>query len=342
MEKDLIESGIMRYDCGCYIIRQIMPYPLGETNVFLAESSDGWSVIDVGVDLPTTREVWEQALKTVGISFNRINHIYITHCHPDHMGAARWLQQRSGAPVYMLGAEIERAQKYIYLNEDNFKTLYRQVIRDKITLNRFPQDKMEELIEDWYTQVRPLYPEPVELLPLYEGDIIHFGGNAFEVLLAAGHTDGQSMFWSPKAKFLFIGDVLAAGAYLHFTDWPNSDLRNPLQNLFESFDRIKGLGVRRVFPGHGPVIEDLDSVIEGLTGKHRRSLDKVAAAVTAPISAGELYPLLYQMYDYVHHHRVVMGEVLGYLNYLTSRGKLVCNQVDGRIVYMPPLNAPQS
>ncbi|HWQ76436.1 MAG TPA: MBL fold metallo-hydrolase, partial [Syntrophomonas sp.] len=218
--------------------------------------------------------------------------------------------------------------------------LYRQAISDKLTANRFPENKAEELIQDWYAEVRPLYPEPVELLPLHEGDIIYFGDNTFEVLLVAGHTDGQSMFWSSQAKLLFTADILAAGAYLHFTDWPNTDLANPLENLFDSFDRIKALGVKRAFPGHGPVIEDLDSVIKGLMGKHRRNLDKVATAVTAPISAGELYPSLYQMYDYVHHHRVVMGEVLGYLNYLTSRGKLVCNQVDGRIVYMPPLNAP--
>jgi hypothetical protein len=31
---DLINRGIMYSDSGFYVIRQLMPYPLGETNVF--------------------------------------------------------------------------------------------------------------------------------------------------------------------------------------------------------------------------------------------------------------------------------------------------------------------
>lgn len=317
---DLVFKGIMRLDSGYYIIRQSMPYPLGETNVFLIESKDGWVVIDVGVDLESTRLVWEQAVKEVGISFKQIQKIYVTHCHPDHLGAASWLQRCCDAPVYMLREEIERSRKYVFLDLKNYKQLYRQAILREVQMNRFPM--IEELIEDWYEAVRPLFPEPAEILPLDIGDKIDLGGNAFEVMLAAGHTDGQCMFWSAQLKHLFMADILATEAYLHFTDWPNTSLPNPLNNLFDLFEQFKTMEVVRAFPGHGPVILDLDSQINRLIFKHQRNLNKVEAAVIDPVSAGELYPQLHQLTDYVHHHRVAMGETLGYLNHLAGCARL--------------------
>ena len=332
---DLVSKGIMRSDSDYYIIRQSMPYPLGETNVFLIESGDGWVVIDVGVDLESTRLVWEQAVKELGISFKQIQRIYVTHCHPDHLGAARWLQQCCEAPVYMLREEIERAQKYIFLDQKDFKERYRQAISQEVKRNKFPEDKINELIEDWYTEVRPLYLEPAEILPLDVGDKIDLGGNSFEVMPAAGHSDGQCMFWSAQLKQLFLADILAAGAYLHFTDWPHTRLQNPLQNLFELLEQIKTMGVARAFPGHGPVIEDLDAQLDKLNRKHQRILNKVEALVNKPGSAGEFYPQLYELQGYVHHHRVVMGETLGYLNYLVSKERLKKGNEEDAVIYMP-------
>ena len=333
--KDLLSSGMMYADSGCFIIRQIMPYPLGETNVFLTESTDGWVVIDVGVDIDSTRMVWEQAVKEAGISFKQIKKIYITHCHPDHLGAARWLQQCCDAPVYMLREEIERARKYIFLDHKDFKELYRQAIFQEITVNKFPDDKFDELIEDWYTAVRPLYLEPAEILPIDVGDTINLGGNSFTVMSAAGHSDGQCMFWSEQLKHLFVADVITSSGYLHFTDWPNTSLQNPLENSFSLFEKIKAMEVRRAFPGHGPVITDLNFLLDKLIMKHQHNLDKIEAAVTYPISAGELYPGLYKLPYYVHGHRVTLGETLGYLNYLVSQRRLIMSNEGGYNLYMP-------
>ena len=279
--------------------------------------------------------VWEQAVKAVGISFKQIQRIYVTHCHPDHLGAARWLQQCCDAPVYMLHEEIERARKYIFLDQKDFKQLYRQAISEEVNINKFPGDKIDDLIEDWYTEVRPLYLEPAEILPLDAGDKIDLGGNSFEVMPAAGHSDGQCMFWSAQLKQLFLADILATGAYLHFTDWPNTSLQNPLENLYDLLEQLKAMGVDRAFPGHGPIIPDLDPQMDKLKFKHQRILNKIEAAVINPISAGELYPHLYQLTDYVHHHRVAMGETLGYLNYLASQEKLKKVKDEDAVIYMP-------
>lgn len=331
----LSEKGLIHFDSGFYMIRQPMPYPLGETNVYLLPSGAGWAVIDVGVDLPGTRQLWEQALKELGISFKQINRIYITHCHPDHLGAARWLQQCCDAPVYMLQEEIKRAQKYIFLNEQDYKEHYWQAICTEMKQHKFPASKIEELLEDWYREVRPLYLEPVELLPLEVGDMIDLAGNTFEVIKAAGHSDGQCVFWSASLRQLFLADVLAKSAYLHFTDWPNTELQNPLENQFVLLEQLKTMEVARAFPGHGPVIEDLNVQLDKLINKHKRILDKIEAVVQSPICAGDLYPHLFVPQDYVHHHRVILGETLGYLNYLASKGRLDKEINEDVVIYKP-------
>lgn len=334
---NLEQSGIMHFDSGYYIIRQSIPYSsrLSQTNVFLIESADGWVVIDVGSDFETTRQVWQQALKEVGISFKQINRIYITHCHPDHLGAARWLQQCSEAPVYMLREEIERAYRYVFLNEKNFKQLYRQAISGQTKQNRFPDHLIDQLIEDWYEVVRPQYLEPVEIIPLDAGEIIDLGGSSFKVLPAPAHTDNQYILWSENRRHLFLADVLSANAYLHFTDWPNSDLSNPLENFFGLLDQLKGLDAVRTFPGHGEIIKDLNDQIEKVKNRHLRALDRLEAAVQGPAAAGELYSRLAPLEDYVHHHRVVMGETLGYLEYLVSRERLVKRYEGDAVLYSP-------
>jgi len=332
---DLEKSGIMRFDSGYYVLRQTMPYPLGETNVFLIESGDGWVVIDVGIDLETTRQVWRQALQEVGISFKQIRRIYITHCHPDHLGAARWLQQCSEAPVYMLREEITRANKYVFLAEKDFKELYRQAISAQVKQNRFPDFLVEQLIEDWYTEVRPLYAEPTAISPLAAGDTVELGGTPFKVIPTPGHADGQFALWSDKRRHLFLADVLSAEAYLHFTDWPNSDLSDPLGNLFAVLEQMQVLGAIRTYPGHGPIIEDIQKPIEKIRYRHQRILDKLESAVRGPVVAGEIYSSMAPDNDYVHYHRVVMGEILGYLEYLVSRQRLAKAYEGDTALYLP-------
>lgn len=321
MKGELFYKGIIRQEDGYFIIRQSIPYPLAENNVFLIESNRGWTVIDVGIDLPPTRDVWEMAVKEVGISFKQIDQIYITHCHPDHLGAARWLQKVCDAPVFIPRKEIMRAQEFIFIEED-FPAVYRRAIEPEANRHGFPADILEQLIIDWQDQVTPLFKKPYEIFPLDEGAEIGLGADKFQVSLLPGHADGQVMLFDQRSGRLFCADMLSEAAYLHFTDWPNTHLNNPLGSLFNSMDQLESLEVSKVYPGHGPCFQNLPELLLSLREKHLRRLEKVLRAVREPITAGDLYPQLYAATDYVHHHRLLLGETLGYLEFLASDGQL--------------------
>lgn len=333
MKGELFHKGIIHQENEYFIIRQSIPYPLAENNAFLIETNRGWSVIDVGIDQPLTREVWEMGVKEVGISFKQINQIYITHCHPDHLGAARWLQKVCDAPVFMPREEIKRAGEFVFIEED-FPAVYRQAIGPASRRHGFAEGMMQELIDDWQHQVTPLFKRPYEIFPLDPGDEIELAGESFKIYSAPGHADGQVVLFNQGNGRLFSADILAVDAYLHFTDWPNTHLDNPLGSFFDSLEQLQGLKVVKAFPGHGPSFQDLNERLAAVREKHDHKLEQVLAAVDKPVTAGELYPRLYSRLaaiEYVHLHRLLLGETLGYLEYLASQGCLIKTDDGDRI-----------
>lgn len=331
---ELVRRGILYRRDGLYIIRQAMPYPLAENNVFLAESIDGWTVVDVGVDLPLTRQVWQQALTEIGIHFKQIRRIIITHCHPDHLGAAAWLQRQTGAPVFMLAEEIDRAREFIFY-PDHFTDRYRAAIAGHTQRAGFDRRLTEQLIEDWHQEVAPLFPCPDELLALNLEAGVEMQGHVYQIIPAPVHADGQFLLWNSDRRHMLAADLISLNGYLHFSDWPNSHLRNPLQNLFVLHNRLRGWGDFTVLPGHGPVFTGWDAPMEKLLRRHQNRLDKICRLVNRPISPAQLYPQLYDLVDYVHLHRVAIGETLGYLEELCDQGKFVRFEEQGQVWYAP-------
>ena len=93
-----------------YQLKLPVPFPLKFIASYLLPGEDGWTIIDPGFDYPPAREAWETEAGSVGLDFENVARIIVTHLHPDHVGLARWLQERSGAPVFMLEGEIENVR----------------------------------------------------------------------------------------------------------------------------------------------------------------------------------------------------------------------------------------
>lgn len=338
----LVNQGILREENGYYIVRQSMPYPLAENNAFLVEQSSGWSVIDVGIELPRTHQVWEQVFQEVGILPRQVKAIYITHCHPDHLGAARWLQEQTEASVYMLEEEITRACRFVFLDEKYFASLYQREIEPAFVTNGFSPLLLEKLVKDWHLEVSPRYPRPRDIQPLRSGETLDLQGKAFEIIPAPGHADGQFLLWNSQLGHLFCADLVVAGSYLHFTDWPNSFLDDPLASFFSVSEQLQSLGVQKVFPGHGATFTNLAERLQRLTRRHHKFMTQVEDLVKQPLLANDLYPLLVPVFgfnmeeiEYIHLHRVLMGELLGYLNHLVTQQRLLRWKDTDRTYYAP-------
>src|SRR5476649_927668 len=85
---------------GVRWLRMRLPFALNHINLWLLADGAGWTVVDTGIDMPTTREAWEQIFAT-GLAGKPITRLIVTHFHPDHIGLAGWLARRWSAPLWI-------------------------------------------------------------------------------------------------------------------------------------------------------------------------------------------------------------------------------------------------
>ncbi len=168
------------------------------------------AVIDPGGDIDRIIK----ALEETGATLEKI---LITHGHLDHAGGTAELAEKYNVP-------IEGPQK-----EDSFwiDQLPEQCLRFGFQGRSFTPDR-------W----------------LENGDKVTVGNEELDVVYCPGHTPGHVVFFSPKARFAAVGDVLFKGS-IGRTDFPrgnHDDLINSIRNnLWPLGDDVTFI------PGHGPL-----------------------------------------------------------------------------------------
>jgi glyoxylase-like metal-dependent hydrolase (beta-lactamase superfamily II) len=123
--------------------------------------------------------------------------------------------------------------------------------------------------------------------PLADGQVCFSG--RLQALETPGHTDDSLCFWDAEAGALFTGDLVAGAGTVIVGDEPGA-----LSRYMRSLDRVRRLGPRMIYPGHGPLVADavakLDEylahrrqreqqVLDGLRQRGRASVDNLVAAI---------------------------------------------------------------
>ena len=100
---------------------------------------------------------------------------------------------------------------------------------------------------------------------------------AGDAMLTVVHTPGHALdhvcFWNAETRSLYAGDMVVLGSTVMIPAARGGGLRAYLQSL----ERIAALAPARIFPGHGPVIDDPLSLIAEYI-EHRRFRDAQVAA----------------------------------------------------------------
>src|SRR5262249_55259202 len=94
-------------------LRMPLPFALDHINLWLLQDDDdGMPLVDCGFGAPPTRALWDRHFATV-LASRPIRRIIATHCHPDHVGNAAWLSERTGAAVAMTLSEFLTAHALV-------------------------------------------------------------------------------------------------------------------------------------------------------------------------------------------------------------------------------------
>lgn len=219
-------------------------------NWYLVEEDDAITVVDAG--FPTHWDQLSEQLDALNYEISDIEACLLTHAHPDHIGFAERLHERTGVPIRLHEAGVQRARNGGDPPLGGFvKNLWRPAIVRYFI----------EVIRSDGTDVRPV----TSVETFADGRELDVPGHP-EVIHAPGHTEDEVAFYLPDRDVLLCGDALAT---VDFETWRGDtpQLMPPWLNVDheqarESLARLESVGEVVLLPGHGdPWSGDLSDAI---------------------------------------------------------------------------------
>lgn len=306
---------------GIAVLRMPMPFALDHINVYLLEDTDGWIVIDTGLDWPKSKAIWQEVLASV---FKRkpLKSIIVTHLHPDHIGMAAWLQETTGAPVSMTAGELAQAEALWELTEQPLE-------RTGQHYHRFGMDK--ELQARMFER-GPVYRRLVKHLPknvtiLGQDDVLEVQGRGWQVRIGRGHSPEHACLWSAQDRILVSGDHVLPNITPNISYLPVGS-ENPLNDYLLSLSDFQGMDCRMALPAHGLPFMDIDARIRSLRDHHNRLLTQIEAYCDEPRNVLDCTRHLFGQDLPDHQMGFATGEAAAHLVYLVSQGRLNIEEDD--------------
>jgi hydroxyacylglutathione hydrolase len=165
---------------------------------------------------------------------------------------------------------------------------------------------------------------PADVEDLRAGEAVAGDGVTLIPVHTPGHASDHLCFYLPEERALFTGDLVLGGST---TVIPDED--GDLAQYLDSLRRIQQLGVRRIYPAHGPVIDDaagrIQEYLDHRMLRERQILDALAGGAR-PIP--ELVKIIYADVPVALHGHAAMS-VHSHLKKLRNEGRVTEEAVAG-------------
>jgi glyoxylase-like metal-dependent hydrolase (beta-lactamase superfamily II) len=289
------------------------------------------TLVDTGLLRPDSLAALEAGLARHGYAVADLAQLVITHAHLDHFGAAAALARASGARL--LGDAGGAAAMARFEQDWEATHAYRLAL---FAAAGAPA----ELIADarrWGARYR-VQGEPVALdVGLAEGDRVWMGGHDWVAVSVPGHAASSIALYDAARGLLLSGDILLGAGASNVTLHRVGDGRLPAGwqlTILDSLRRLAALPLRRVYPGHGRVIDDPAGVIAERIARAEARLAQVRGWLAErPLTAYEVSLRLYA--PPVATSWVGLSAALGYVDALEARGEAAVEEAGGVRRYRP-------
>ncbi|MGB2756037.1 MAG: MBL fold metallo-hydrolase [Acidimicrobiia bacterium] len=236
------------------------------------------AVVDPGPDAPDHLNAIMMALDPG----EAISHILVTHTHADHSPGARWLSKHTGAPVYASAAAV--------------------------ATEAAPESSTSSMTEEGTDRLF----QPDQLLA--DGDTLAGDDWVVSALETPGHCREHLCFELATEHVMFTGD--------HIMAWATSVVVAPggsMTDYLASLERVaQRTDIERLWPTHGPSVDDPQSYVNALITHRRDRADQIRALLENGVgNISEIVPILYAEYDRnvwfaaaatVHAHLIALVE----------------------------------
>jgi len=307
---DALVAGIRR-------ITLPLPTRPGHVHAYLLPGDDGWTLVDTGVGLPDAKETWALQLAQAG---GRVATIFVTHFHPDHVGAAADLHELTGAPV------VQGALDYAQCELVWGNPVWSERLVDWFELQGAPRDVTAELVGQ-SSVYRPFIRYQRDPILVEAGERV----DGWELVAAPGHADGQLCL--VRDGVLIAADHLLGRITPTVGLWPASRA-DPLGDYLAALDRTIELDPEIALPGHGDPIDDPAGRARELKEHHRERLDQTVAALRSEPQTG--YELSFALFGEdlpAAGRRFAIAETLSHLERVVREGGARRSEAAGAVTY---------
>ena len=305
---------------GVYWLRMPLDLTgLDHINLWLLRDHGGWTLVDTGMNSERIRAHWDEVFKDF-FGAAPVNRIICTHFHPDHMGLAGWLSQRSGARLWatrrewlfgrMLWLDAQEVPPDWYL--DHFRRL------------GFSEQAQEGIRGRSYNNYRSIVAAiPEQVHAIRDGDAIEIDGVDWQVVVGHGHAPEHACLYCPAKGVMISGDQILPKITPHIGVYPTEPDANPLQEYLDSLPRYRQLPDDiLVLPAHGLPFHGLHDRISYLEQHHADRLARLEAYCTDPTRVLSTLKVMFNRRLGPFEAFLGVGEALAHLHCLIGQGRI--------------------
>ena len=208
-------------------------------NVLLIRDRDGAYLVDVGCGHEDTYIRLKEFIAGQGLSITDIHTVVLTHAHPDHMGAMRYLLEEISPRIFLHPVEVPLAAEPSGLNRT-----FDMGLPLRYGINPFNLEKADIL--EYFSNLCPMARADATHT-IEPGGELELGRFTFRVIVTPGHANGLVSLFEPESGMLFtadaVGDVVA---------W-YSPSSGGLTGFLEGLDRLEEAPAAFIVPSHGDI-----------------------------------------------------------------------------------------
>ena len=252
-------SGILTYMPE----RHMWPAP---ANSFLLEDSKGVVLIEAGCGFPECWSRLREFLSDNGYAPSDVHTLFLSHAHPDHMGAVPFLLKEASPRVLIHEIEAPYAREPALLNLSFDMSHITDYYRERLDASQPPSID----IISYFENLCPMGAvEATEVIK--GGDVLELGGRRFQVVETPGHSPGHVSLFEPEDGTLLTFDLVGAVVAWYCPSGGGA------KSYLSSLSRIEALGARLILPSHGTPMTDVRGAVsstrEVLLGRERKVLE---------------------------------------------------------------------
>lgn len=304
--------------------------PLKATNSYVIKAGDRSLVIDTGMNREECLEAMTAAFDEIHIDLEKTD-FFITHMHADHSGLVSTLAGETST-VYLGDLDAQIVMSFGQSYWESIPHIARQ--------HGFPMDEIKKALGS-HPGVKYSSKGDIDVRIVKDGDRVSIGDYNFECIETPGHTGGHICLYEPDKKIFVSGDHILNNITPNISLWSLDEKDNPLRDFIASLDKVRGLDVDIVLPGHRSRFENFRGRIDELKNHHYKRADEVSSILeggtlnTYQVASRMAWNLSYKSWDEFPAAQkwFASGEAHAHLKYLEDNGEIQRETRDKEVLF---------